>query len=70
MCCLCCASGPITITAETDKGGYVPGENIWVTGKVENNSSRRIDDVTIKLVQVGNRIDYVAYVEVKIGFKT
>ena len=52
VCCLCCATGPVKATAETDKSGYVPGETVWVSGLVENQSSRTIVDITAKLVQV------------------
>ena len=52
VCCLCCASGPIKASAQIDKGGYVPGETIWVSGFVENNSSREICDINAKLIQV------------------
>ncbi|XP_072050615.1 uncharacterized protein [Amphiura filiformis] len=30
VCCLCCATGPIKASAQTDKSGYVPGETILV----------------------------------------
>ncbi|XP_022097441.1 arrestin domain-containing protein 3-like isoform X1 [Acanthaster planci] len=51
VCCLCCAQGPIVTKAATDKGAYVPGESIFVSGTVDNNSSREIIDLTIKLIQ-------------------
>ncbi|XP_072022980.1 arrestin domain-containing protein 3-like [Amphiura filiformis] len=51
ICCLCCASGPIKASAQTDKSGYVPGETIWVSGFIENNSSREICDITAKFYQ-------------------
>ncbi|XP_038076056.1 arrestin domain-containing protein 3-like [Patiria miniata] len=52
VCCLCCASGPVLTKASTDKSAYVPGESIFVSGTVENNSSRDIIDLTAKLVQM------------------
>ena len=52
VCCLCCAEGPIIGRCETDKKGYVPGETIWVSGFVDNPSSREIADIKAKLVQV------------------
>ena len=55
VCCLCCASGPIKVSAQTDKGGYVPGETIWVTGSCDNNSRRNIHSVAAQLVQVDLR---------------
>ncbi|XP_072051337.1 arrestin domain-containing protein 3-like [Amphiura filiformis] len=51
VCCLCCATGPIRAEAQTNKSGYVPGETIWVTGMVENNSTREISSITAKLIQ-------------------
>lgn len=41
-CCSCLTSGPISVTVETDKGGYCPGESIVFSVKVENNGNRRI----------------------------
>ncbi|XP_038076363.1 arrestin domain-containing protein 3-like [Patiria miniata] len=51
VCCLCCAQGPIIVKASTDKGAYVSGESIFVSGTIENNTSREIIDITYKLVQ-------------------
>lgn len=51
-CCLCCKSGPIKLTAQIDKGGYVPGETIWVTATCDNNSERNIHSLAVQLVQV------------------
>ncbi|XP_078674408.1 arrestin domain-containing protein 3-like isoform X1 [Branchiostoma floridae x Branchiostoma belcheri] len=51
LCCLCCASGPIELQAQTDRGGYCPGERIVVKGSVENNSNTRITKTTAKIVQ-------------------
>ena len=42
ICCWCCASGPITMTAETPRSGYCIGEVIPVTINIENGSSRVI----------------------------
>ncbi|XP_022097460.1 arrestin domain-containing protein 3-like [Acanthaster planci] len=52
VCCLCCATGPILTKASTDKSAYVPGESIYISGTVENNSSRDIVNLTVKLIQV------------------
>ncbi|KAI8514601.1 hypothetical protein Bbelb_071920 [Branchiostoma belcheri] len=52
LCCLCCASGPIELQAQTDRGGYCPGERIVVKGSVENNSNTRITKTTAKIVQM------------------
>ena len=37
---LCCETGPLNLTASTNRGGYCPGENILVTAHVENNTSK------------------------------
>ena len=42
ICCLCCASRPISLSVKTDRGGYCPGESIALTMEVENHSNRRI----------------------------
>ncbi|KAL5005003.1 hypothetical protein ScPMuIL_018459 [Solemya velum] len=52
ICCLCCASGPITSHFRIDKRGYVPGETIVVNGDVVNNSSRNILSVAAILEMV------------------
>ena len=38
LCCFPCTSGPIILTATTDRQGYCPGESILVTAQLENNS--------------------------------
>ncbi|XP_077977017.1 arrestin domain-containing protein 3-like [Glandiceps talaboti] len=42
VCCLCCATGPISLDACTDKKGYIPGESIGVTLSIENVTEREI----------------------------
>ena len=42
ICCLCCASGPITIEAKTDRAAYCPGNAIAITAKFANNSSKEV----------------------------
>ncbi|XP_030831183.1 arrestin domain-containing protein 3 [Strongylocentrotus purpuratus] len=54
VCCLCCASGPIVLKGMIDKRGYVPGEYIFISLDLNNNSSRRIIDITAKLQQRGH----------------
>lgn len=62
LCCLCCASGPISLSVKTDRGGYCPGESIAISTEVENYSSRRINSVRATLKQkvvydaVGDRL--------------
>ena len=53
--CFCCGGGLITITVETDRGGYCPGESISLTVEVENNGNRRIRGVRVTLMQL---VDY------------
>lgn len=52
LCCLCCASGPITAQFSIDRRGYVPGEFLVVNGEVINNSRRRMcsSKVEIKMI--------------------
>ncbi|MBN3320359.1 ARRD3 protein, partial [Atractosteus spatula] len=40
--CLCCTSGPITLSARIERKGYTPGEFIRVFTEVENGSSREV----------------------------
>ena len=42
LCCLCCKSGPITVTVSTDRGGYCSGESILVTAHVENLANKNM----------------------------
>ncbi|KAL5003910.1 hypothetical protein ScPMuIL_017366 [Solemya velum] len=49
VCCLCCASGPVTGVFRIDKRGYVPGEFIVIDGEVVNESSRTIVSIKAKL---------------------
>ena len=52
LCCLCCASGPISLSVTTDRGGYCPGEAIAISIEAENHSNRRITSVRAALKQV------------------
>ncbi|KAG8012097.1 Arrestin domain-containing protein 3 [Nibea albiflora] len=40
LCCLWCASGPITLTGRTEKKAFVPGETIKIICDISNASSR------------------------------
>lgn len=51
VCCLCCASGPLTVDARIERKGYSPGDQILVAANFENNSSRLVAPVA-KLIQV------------------
>ena len=51
LCCLCCTSGPISLSVTIDRGGYCPGESIAISTAAENHSSRRITAVQATLKQ-------------------
>ena len=51
-CCCCCESAPIKLMCEINKKAFVPGETIWVTGSVDNQSNRSILECTARLMQV------------------
>ncbi|XP_053181764.1 arrestin domain-containing protein 3-like [Scomber japonicus] len=40
LCCLWCASGPITLTVTLEKKAFVPGETVRIIGVFSNGSSR------------------------------
>lgn len=42
LCCLCCASGPITLNASVPKTGFCIGESFSLHASLENGSSRRV----------------------------
>ncbi|XP_035234366.1 arrestin domain-containing protein 3-like isoform X1 [Anguilla anguilla] len=42
LCCLCCASGPISIGVQLEKKSFAPGEMINITAEFENFSSRTL----------------------------
>lgn len=50
--CLCCVSGPLSITLYTDRGGYCPGESIGVSAVINNQSDNEIIGLEIHLIQV------------------
>ncbi|XP_035514955.1 arrestin domain-containing protein 3-like [Morone saxatilis] len=50
LCCLWCASGPITVTASTEKKAFIPGETVKVICNFSNHSSRTATP-TVKLQQ-------------------
>ena len=52
LCCLCCASGPLTLSAKTDRGGYCPGESIAISTEAENHSNRRVTSVRATLKRI------------------
>ena len=50
--CLCCVSGPLSVTVYTDRGGYCPGESIGVSAVINNHSNNEILGLEIHLIQV------------------
>ena len=52
VCCLCCASGPISLSVTIDRAGYCPGESIAISTVAENHSSRKITAVRATLKQM------------------
>ncbi|XP_014669738.1 PREDICTED: arrestin domain-containing protein 3-like [Priapulus caudatus] len=40
LCCWCCKEGPISCQASIPHMGYVPGENIYVSADIENNTNK------------------------------
>ncbi|KAK7115750.1 hypothetical protein V1264_001566 [Littorina saxatilis] len=52
LCCLCCASGPITAEFRLERRGYVPGEPISLFADIQNDSNRRVDKSYIDLKMV------------------
>ena len=52
LCCFCCASGPISLSATTDRGGYCLGESIAISAEAENHSKRRITCLRATLKQM------------------
>lgn len=45
FCCLCCRSRPISITTKLLQTGYVSGQTVPITCKVENDSNMRLNAV-------------------------
>jgi hypothetical protein len=48
---LCCISGPLTIIAMTDRGGYCPGESIAVSLYINNKTKQNLPGIEVALVQ-------------------
>ena len=51
VCCLWCASGPISLSVTTDRGGYCTGESIAISIKAKNYSRSRVAAVRASLKQ-------------------
>jgi len=52
LCCLWCASGPLTLSATIDRGAYCPGESISISTEADNHSNRNVNSVRATLKQV------------------
>ena len=59
LCCLCCASGPISITARIPRSGYCigVGDTIPLEVDIENGSSRQIRQLQAILIRM---VTYIA----------
>ncbi|KAJ8380576.1 hypothetical protein SKAU_G00013540 [Synaphobranchus kaupii] len=42
LCCLCCVSGPISISVRLEKKSFIPGEMMKIIAEFENASSRTL----------------------------
>ena len=49
--CLCCESGPLSLTVSTDRAGYCSGEKILVTARLENNTNKEMRMLKATLVR-------------------
>jgi len=49
--CLCCAAGPLEMAANIDRACYCPGESIYITADIQNNTTRDMERVKGKLIQ-------------------
>ena len=50
--CLCCTSGPISVTVRIPRNGYTPGEFIPISAEVDNLSTKTINCTEARLYQV------------------
>ena len=50
VCCLCCASGPISLTVALPKTGFLIGESFQLQASLENGSSRQVK-ITASITQ-------------------
>ena len=51
LCCLCCKSGPLRVTANIDRSGYCPGEGILLNAECENLTNTKMAGIRAKLVR-------------------
>ncbi|XP_065095561.1 arrestin domain-containing protein 3-like [Ochlerotatus camptorhynchus] len=65
FCCGPCSSDPMLIIAETPISGYVPGQTIAVKIVVDNQSNKKLDELSTKLLRVVSFISQTPYTKVK-----
>ncbi|KAG7157322.1 Arrestin domain-containing protein 17-like 1 [Homarus americanus] len=51
LCCFCCQTGPITLSARIPRRGFVPGEKIFVSAEADNVSARNTRRTRLLLLQ-------------------
>ena len=51
VCCLCCTSGPVSLTAKIDRGGYCAGESIAISVEAQNHSIIKTNRIRATLKQ-------------------
>ena len=51
LCCLCCKSGPISVTMSLDRSGFVPGEKLTINAEVDNKSNKTMNKSVVQLLQ-------------------
>ncbi|RUS72755.1 hypothetical protein EGW08_019473 [Elysia chlorotica] len=52
LCCLCCKSGPISVSFHLDQKGFVPGEVIRPMAEISNGSSRKMNKSFVELKMI------------------
>ncbi|PVD19277.1 hypothetical protein C0Q70_19763 [Pomacea canaliculata] len=52
LCCLCCASGPLSAEFSLQRRGYVPGEAVPLSAHIENSSNRLISKSHVDLKMI------------------
>ncbi|KAG0724717.1 Arrestin domain-containing protein 3 [Chionoecetes opilio] len=50
-CCWCCEEGPVIVSLTAEKGGYVAGEYVLLTGEITNKTSKVVEEAVISLHQ-------------------
>ncbi|XP_062515989.1 arrestin domain-containing protein 3-like [Corticium candelabrum] len=50
LCCLCCKSGPLSLSASIDRTGYCPGDTIRVSALAENLTRRVMTGIRAQLI--------------------